>query len=330
MNNNFDLMEENEISAKSNGGTERIKRQLYNGEISRDLLEKFQIVFSRERKLKKDKHRIFYAHDLEGDPEAIKALGKGGWKKYHRIAFVSHWQQQRYIETFGIPWSKTVVMKNFIVPIPAVEKPQDKVKLIYHSTPHRGLHILANAFNELSRAYDNVELDVYSSFKLYGWEDPKEMQGLFDFLKSHPKINYHGSVSNEEIRKAIQEAHIFAYPSIWAETSCICLMEAMSGGLRCVHPNYGALYETAANWTDMYGWNEDEKAHTQQFYASLSMAVEQAHEDHSKVRNRMQKGYADIFYGWDLRKAEWEGLLYEIMQEPLEPQNPEEMFVYRT
>ena len=41
-------------------------------------------------------------------------------------------------------------------------------------------------------------------------------------------MTYHGFKPNDVVRKALSEAHIFAYPSIWVETSCISAIEAMS------------------------------------------------------------------------------------------------------
>ena len=42
--------------------------------------------------------------------------------------------------------------------------------------------------------------------------------------------------------------HIFAYPNIWEETSCISAIEALGSGLHAIVTNYGALYETCSEW----------------------------------------------------------------------------------
>ena len=60
-------------------------------------------------------------------------------------------------------------MKNAIDPIPYAEKPKDRINLIYHTTPHRGLNIAVAAMKELAKLHgDKIHLDVYSSFEAYG------------------------------------------------------------------------------------------------------------------------------------------------------------------
>ncbi len=249
--NNFDLIETPEMAKMSRGGTETAMERLYDGRVPRKILEQFQIIPSRVRALKKDKYRVLWLHETPGDAE-VQHLANGGWRNFHRLAFVSNWQMQHFILRFGIPWSKCAVMSHGIYPIDVSSRVNrsGRINLIYHSSPNRGLSILLPVFDRLARSYD-IHLDVFSSFKLYGWGDrDREYAGLFDFAKRHPMIAYHEMAEDhEEIRKALAKSDIFAYPSIWPENSCLCLMESMSAGLLCVHSNYGALFETAANWT---------------------------------------------------------------------------------
>jgi glycosyltransferase involved in cell wall biosynthesis len=304
------------LSVKAMGGTELMKYGLAD-RMPADLMENFQIFTSRvEEALDETKIRILWLHDLPGDP-ASEHLKDGGWEKFHRLVFVSNWQMQAYIQAYNIPWSKCMVLQNAIVPIEEHEKPTDKIRLAYWATPHRGLNILVPVFQKLCEKYDNIELDVYSSFKLYGWDDQdKQFQPLFDACEADPKINYHGTVSNEELRERLKETHIFAYPSTWPETSCICLMEAMSAGLLCVHPNFAALYETSANWTNMYQWNEDPNKHASHFYAALDASIESFKNEGVQSRLLSQKSYANVFYNWQLRTFQWEQFLISLIDEP--------------
>jgi glycosyltransferase involved in cell wall biosynthesis len=172
-------------------------------------------------------------------------------------------------------------------------------------------------------------LDVYSSFKLYGWEErDKQYEQLFDRCKEHPKINYHGTVSNEELREALKAAHIFAYPSIWPETSCICLLEAMSAGLICVHPNFAALPETAANWTYMYQWHEDPSSHAGTFHMIMADAIRSIDDPSIKNKLEFQKSYTDGYYNWEGRKHQWSALIRSLLDEPRE--FPKQQWVYKT
>ncbi len=309
----------NELSKNAMGGTELLLYKLYSS-LPEDLLKEFQIIPTRlSGELDETKIRIAWIHDLVGDGN-VDYLKNGGWKKFHLLVFVSNWQMQSFINAYNIPWSRCLVIENSIYPIDNIDfdKPKDKIKLIYTPTPHRGLSILINAFPYLLQEFPNLELDVFSSFNLYGWgERDKEYQKLFDICRDNPNINYHGTQSNETVRKALTEAHIFAYPSIWQETSCLCLIEAMSAGLVCVHSNLGALYETSANWTFQYHYNENVELHTMAFMQAMKAAINNFNQD-KMVKNRLlnQKNYVDQIHNWNYKKIQWEGLLKQLVSLP--------------
>ena len=295
----------------SKGGTELLMERLFNS-LQDDVKNEVQIIASRmPEELDESKVRIYWCHDLIGDPACDAALRNDGWRRFHRIVFVSYWQMNKFIDHYHIPWSKCVVIQNGIVPIERHKKDAEgPVRLIYYSTPHRGLELLVPVFEKLSEEHD-VELDVYSSFSLYGWGERDEpYKPVFERCEKHPKIHYHGAVDNDEIREAIQSAHILAYPSIWQETSCMVLMEAMSGGLLCVHPTLAALPETASGWTNMYQYHEDPNFHANLFYNVLSAAVKSYRADKDINEHLMaQKMYADAFYNWMNKARSWDALI---------------------
>lgn len=314
-------LKRNEVNPNAMGGTELIATEMHR-RLPQDLLKDFQIIHSRPRDLYDDLKKVLVLHDLAGDPE-VEHLKNGGWNNYDKLVFVSNWQLQMYNAYLGVPYSKSVVIKNAINPIykeeDMISLPRfeggfgdfhpEKIKIIYHTTPHRGLNILYAVFEVLAKEFDFIELDVYSSFKLYGWEErDKQHKDVFDKLNAHPMINNHGSVSNDEVRNALKDAHIFAYPSVWQETSCICLMEALAAGLLCVHPNLGALPETSANWSVMYQFDEDQQKHANTFYNYLRNYIMKIHE--FGMPNMVnQVHYANNFYNWDDRENEWLRLL---------------------
>ena len=307
-------IEWSELSKKSNGGTELMAKELER-RLPKDLLDKFQIFLSHVHIEPDDtKIKIFWAHNLPG----ISSLENGGWKRFHKIVFVSDWQMQEYIRYYNIPWSRCQVLQNAIIPIPPHEKPLPKqIRLIYTPTPFRGLTMLYIAFNKLCAKYDDIELSVFSSFNLYGQPDNDDgFKRLFETLKKHPKITYYGTVENFVLRKHLEQSHIFAYPTNMKETSCLCLIEAMSAGLLCVHPRYGALTETAANWNLTYQWQEDPWQHINLFSAHLEKAIHLIRNNYDLIQMKMQDQtkYVDNFYSWDVRALEWEHFLRGLLK----------------
>ena len=192
------------------------------------------------------------------------------------------------------------------------------MNIIYHTTPHRGLELLVPVMDWIEEQLPdtNWHLDVYSSFGIYGWEErDKPYQELFQKIKDHPKMTYHGHVSNEEVHTALQKAHIFALPSIWPETSCIALIEAMSAGCICVHSSLAALPETAANWTLMYDHTEIGQDHANRHALTLADAIRLVDNDNMKERLNMQKAYIDGYYSWEVRAKQWEVFLTSLLNE---------------
>lgn len=325
----------NEISSKSFGGTELMARRIETG-LPKELLDEVQIIPSRVRELEEDKIRILYCHDLPGDPESHH-LKDGGWRKFHKIVFVSQWQKEWYVREYQIPFSHVVVLQNAINPIPEFTKPdpKEKINIIYHTTPHRGLDVLYTVVDALAKEHPEIHLDVYSSFKIYGWEQRDEaFHELFDRISNHKNMSYYGFVSNDDIRTALQNAHIFAYPNTWMETSCLSLMEAMSAECDCVHPDFGALPETAANWTTMYSFHEDKTKHAMLHYSALNASIKtlKAGGEGRAMLLRGAKNYADLFYNWDVRKKQWEKLISNLIEEVKDRsiQKEDAVFSYRS
>lgn len=320
-----------ELTKNANGGTELLMDRLWN-EFGEEYLKPFQIIPSRITDLDPTKIRILWCHDLAADP-MNQHLANNGWERFHKIVFVSYIQREEYLLRYGIPPSMTTVLHNSIQPIDVdiEKKSRDQINLVYHTTPHRGLVLLLPAFSKLAEKYKDIHLHVYSSFGIYGWGDQDErFKPLFDHIREHDQMTYHGFVSNDKMREALKDMHIFAYPSIWSETGCLALIEAMSAGCLCVHSNRGALPETASNWTLMYDDDEDPNRHTNRFYGVLEHAVNLIRDAYPVTELKSQKSYMDLFYSWELRAHQWrdlfENLKLNLQNQPLDL--PKAKFIY--
>ena len=298
----------------SQGGTEMMMAGLRE-RVSPDLLDHFNIICSRYRpeNLRKDKKNILWLHDTWDDPESEHLSKKESRKNFSKLIFVSHFQQATFQIGRDVPHSDGIVLQNAIVPFPEVKKTKERINLIYHTTPHRGLEILVPVFEKLCDALPEIDLhlDVYSSFAAYGWPARDEpYKHLFDRCTKHPNIDSHGFQPNHVVRKALEQAHIYAYPNIWPETSCISVIEAMSAGCEVVCPNFGALPETCASFASMYGFEENPNRHANVFASVLLNVIRNYRSLSDKLQ--FQKTYFDAFYNWDLRARQWRFFLQSL------------------
>lgn len=287
---------------KPMGGTQLAYARLM--EILPDWTKAKAQIISREEDVDHSRLQVFWTQDMPNSPRFL--ADEKSRSGFDGIVFVSYWQQTVFALNARVPFSAGTVIKNAIDPIPYTPKSTDTIKLIYQSVPDRGLEILVPVFDELSKKYDNIELDVYSNFELYAQSHRNEKyEELFDICRNHDKIDYRGTRPNPEVRDAVAKAHIFAYPSIWLETSCMSAMEAMTGRCIMVAPLHGALSETMANYALSYSWTEDVEEHKKRFKANLVEAIESVNSDSMGAHLDEQKRYADKFYSWENRAGEW-------------------------
>lgn len=326
--------EENEVSTNSQGGTESVKRELAS-RLPEGLADDFQIICSRVRKIEEDKIRVYWLHDLPEDPETNHLKDASSRDRFHKLVFCSNWQYSRYQNFLRLPYSADhAVIDTPIEPLPNVVKEFDTIRLVYSSTPQRGLALLIPVFAKLAEKYKNIHLDVFSSFKIYGWEEAdKQFEPLYDKIREHPQMTYHGFASNEVVKEHLLKAHIHAYPSIWLECNSRSVIEAMSAGMLCVHPNFGGLVDTSGNLNFAYQGDADHNTHANIFYHALDHAISIVAEEPTQNYLRLIKTYADQRYSWDRIASQWQNLLESLKMKYPDAASraiPAEKFVYQT
>jgi len=337
MSDSYNPFEENEISIHSQGGTERMKRGLAQ-RLPEGLADDFQVICSRIRKYEEDKIRIYWVHDLPEDPELAHIATEESRSKFHQFVFCGQWQYYRFQHHLKFPYNiKSIVIDTAIEPFDLTEpKPDDKIRMIYTSTPQRGLQLLVPVFEALAKEHSNIHLDVFSSFKIYGGDFEKmdkQFEPLYDQIRNHPQMTYHGFAPNDVVKDHLKKAHIFAYPSIWVECNSQSLIEAMSAKCICVHPNWGGLIDTGGGLTHMYQGDADPNVHANVFYAQLQAAI--AAVGNRGVDNYLSfvKSYADNRYNWNRISGQWAALMERLKLQYPDTESramPKEMFVYRT
>jgi UDP-glucose:(glucosyl)LPS alpha-1,2-glucosyltransferase len=301
-------------NSKSMGGSELAYKKLLT-KLDPKYLDGINLISNTtdESFLKKDCLNILWnQHNV--DQPAISGMANREYvKKIDYFVYVSHWQFEKYRYKFGIPENKSLVIKNAIDEFSVNLKPK-KIKLIYTSTPWRGLEILLECFQRLNR--DDVELDIFSSTLIYGADFDRsarhQYSELFDRAKNTKNVNYRGFASNEDVRVALQNSHIFAYPCIWEETSCMSAIEAGMSGLNLVTTNLGALYETCGSWARFVSYDSNRTNLIIKYTHALNKTIDQFWEEENQKKLLDQSKYFNQFYGWNSRINEWKNFFCQI------------------
>ncbi len=263
--------------------------------------------------IEKDKINVLWMHHFVNQEEAKNLGSKEYINKLDFIVFNSNWNFEKFQYQFKIPEEKSLVIKNAIEKINFKEKPKNKINLIYHTTPWRGLTHLLKVFKNLN--LENVELNVCSSTIIYGkkFDDSlgKKYENIFNECKSIKNINYLGFVDNSKILELLKEMHIFAHPSIWPETSCVSAIEAMAAGCEVVGSNLGALYETCAPFGTLISFDRNFENFEKKYQKILLNSIKNFWSKENQKKLKLQRETINLIYSWDARSIEWKNFFEE-------------------
>jgi len=263
--------------------------------------------------IEKDKINVLWMHHFVNQKEAENLGSKDFVDKLDWIVFNSNWNFEKYVYQFKVPESKSVVIKNAIEKIDFQEKPKDKINLIYHTTPWRGLVHLLKVFKNLN--LKNVELNICSSTKIYGkkFDDNlgKTYVNIFNECKNTKNVNYFGFVNNKKVIELLKKMHIFTHPSIWPETSCIAAIESMAAGCEVVTTNLGALYETCSPFGTFVNFDRNFDNLEKRYSKVLSSSIKNYWSDGNQNKLKLQRETINATYSWDIRSVEWKNFFNE-------------------
>ena len=264
--------------------------------------------------IEKDKINVLWVPHFVNQKEIQNLGSKDYVDKLNWIVFNSNWNFEKYVYQFKIPESKSIVIRNAIDKIDFEKKPKDKISLIYHTTPWRGLVHLLKIFKNLN--LENVELNVCSSTIIYGkkFDDQlgKKYENIFNECKNTKNVNYFGYLENEKVIDLLKKTHIFAHPSIGPETSCIAAIEAMAAGCEVVSTNLGALYETCSPFGTFVGFDRNWDNLEKRYSKALLKSIKNYWSSENQNKLKMQSEAINATYSWDVRSVEWKNFFNEI------------------
>ncbi len=297
------------------GGTEILKEQLIS-QLEPGSIDGINLIGSicHPQLIQKDKTNVVWQHLSYDQPNVQYMRDRKFVDSVDYFIYVSHWQYNKFREHFQIPEYKSFIIKNATPKFEVKPKVMEgKIKLLYTSTPWRGLAILIRAIDILNKTRNDFELDIYSSTKIYGdaFEESEKgkFDSLFDKCKSTNNVNFRGYGLNQQIRQALEDTHIYVYPSIFEETSCLSVIEAMSAGCHVVTTNYGALPETCGEFATMIEFDSSAQNLIERYADTLNSVLDNYKNNLYKEDLELQIKYYEKYYSWNTRIQEWNNFL---------------------
>lgn len=164
----------------------------------------------------------------------------------------SEWQAKAICEASGFPLQKTHVLSNGVhMQDFSGSEERSRKRLIYASTPSRGLQFLPYIFSELKKKHPELELYIYSSFDRYSnvWPVPeidvdKWYVKTLDGLKKLAGCHVYPSILQKDLAREFMKSTILAYPNQVLESCCNTTLQAQAGGCAIVTSDLASLPET--------------------------------------------------------------------------------------
>ena len=264
---------------------------------------------------------ILWCHHA-ADQSAVQSLADPAERAcFQGYATVSHWQAMGYMSAFDLPGDQIRILRNAASPMvsavptkPAWYDRGTPPTLAYSSTPFRGLDILLMAFPMIRTMVPDVRLRVYSSMGIYGQTSTEDQfTALYELARALPGVEYVGPLPQAQLAEALADVDYLTYPSTFAETSCIAVIEALSVGAHVISTGLGALPETTAGFATLVDAAHPHPIMFASKYATtVAETINGLNRDEDRERRTNQIKIAREVYTWSERAKTWQGWLEEV------------------
>lgn len=267
-------------------------------------------------------HNVWNAEPVYA--EALRALT--GPNDY--VLCVSDWHRKHFIDAGGLAPERVLTLKNAVSPVfldlftPDEDILASKIwppVFSFTSAPYKGLEPTLELFAACRREAPTLTLNVFSSFDLYSPANALRADPLwktvYDRARSAPGVNYVGNAPQPLLRRALRGSFLLFYPAVVAETSSICVMEAMAAGCQILVTPAGAIPETLAGFGEIVNEREGSARSEAFVRGALSLCEQFERLDQGlSARLREQVRYANEECTWARRAEQAEVLVVQAVR----------------
>lgn len=196
---------------------------------------------------------MLWLHDVPSNPDFTQArvnyIDKiAVLSEYHKSLLRLH-EDGKFIP---VPEEKIFLTSNGIPPIKVPKVKRNPHRMIYASSPDRGLPYLLHNWKDIRKEVPDAELHVFYGFDVFDAihrDNPARLKWKEQVmaLMKQPGITYHGRIGHKELEKEYAKSAVWAYPTDFTEISCISAMKAQALGAIPVTTTLAALDETVKN-----------------------------------------------------------------------------------
>jgi glycosyltransferase involved in cell wall biosynthesis len=114
-----------------------------------------------------------------------------------------------------------------------------RLSYIGQLAPHKGVHLLIQAFESLVLRGRRPELKVYGDGQAF----PEYTESLQRMASGNPRVTFAGRFENRRVAEILEESDVVVVPSTWYENSPVTIMEALTTGTPVVTADIGGMSE---------------------------------------------------------------------------------------
>lgn len=112
--------------------------------------------------------------------------------------------------------------------------------------PHKGVHLLIAAFQQLQARSRSIELHIYGGLTA----NPTYVTRLRRLAGKDARIHFHGRIENTSVPETLADLDVAVVPSTWYENSPLMILEAHAAGTPVVTANIGGMAELVRDGVD--------------------------------------------------------------------------------
>lgn len=251
------------------------------------------------------KKRAFWTGDSITNP---KTYGIGDLRfiqHVDRFLAKSQWHAESLCQGSGFPSSKMKVFLNGIyAPYFQKKLPRQRKRLLYSSTPNRGLEFLIPIFRRIREGHPDAELHVYSSFDRNSreWPSTDLEEPIIEVVRKEPGWVVHDSVLQEKLAEAYLQGSLLVYPCNFPETCASTTLEAQAAGCPIVTTALASLPETVGKAGVLISGDPNERVYQDAFVEAVDKLLtdDQLWDEYSKIGLKQAQKY-----DWKIRAAEF-------------------------